>query len=262
MTKLDMRFNELKENNKKALITYITAGDPTLEITKQLVLEMERKGADIIELGIPFSDPIADGPVIQRAAQRSLSQKIKINNIMDTVRQLRKETKVPIVYLLYFNCMLQYGIEKFLGECAEVGVDGLVIPDLSYEEGEDIRKMAAQYEVHIIPLIAPTSSGRIKMISSEAKGFIYCISSTGVTGTRNEFKTDLSRFIETIAQYSDIPKAIGFGVSTAEQVKHLGSLCDGVIVGSAIVKIIEEYNQSPELVLRVGQFVGELKEAL
>ncbi|MBZ4644794.1 MAG: tryptophan synthase alpha chain [Petroclostridium sp.] len=262
MTRIERKFEILKANNQKALITYITAGDPDLEVTKQLVLEMERKGADIIELGIPYSDPVADGPVIQRAAQRALSKKIKIKNIMDMVREIRKETQIPLLYLLYFNCMLQYGIEKFISECSETGIDGLIIPDLPYEESKDVKDIAARYNVNIISLIAPTSTGRIKKIVQDAKGFIYCVSSTGVTGTREQFKTNFYEFMEEIKKYSDTPKAIGFGISSPEQAKEIKNYCEGVIVGSAIVRIIEDYNQSSEVIDKVGEFVSQLKAAL
>ncbi|WP_094546901.1 tryptophan synthase subunit alpha [Petroclostridium xylanilyticum] len=262
MTRIERKFEILKANNQKALITYITAGDPDLEVTKQLVLEMERKGADIIELGIPYSDPVADGPVIQRAAQRALSKKIKIKNIMDMVREIRKETQIPLLYLLYFNCMLQYGIEKFISECSEAGIDGLIIPDLPYEESKDVKDIAARYNVNIISLIAPTSTGRIKKIAQDAKGFIYCVSSTGVTGTREQFKTNFYEFMEEIKKYSDTPKAIGFGISSPEQAKEIKNYCEGVIVGSAIVRIIEDYNQSSEVIDKIGEFVSQLKAAL
>lgn len=262
MTRIEKKFRYLRENNQKALITYITAGDPDLGVTKQLVLEMEKQGADIVEIGIPYSDPVADGPVIQRAAQRALSKKIKIKDIMNVVRELREQTQVPLLYLVYFNCIFQYGVEKFISDCAKVGIDGLIIPDLPYEESMDVREIGMQYDVNIIPLIAPTSSGRIKKIVQNAKGFIYCISSTGVTGVRNNFRTDLLAFMNEIDKYTDIPKAIGFGISSPEHIRELKHFCDGLIVGSAIVKIVEKYKDSDELTGRIGNFVKELKEAL
>lgn len=262
MTRIEKKFRYLRENNQKALITYITAGDPDLGVTKQLVLEMEKQGADIVEIGIPYSDPVADGPVIQRAAQRALSKKIKIKDIMNVVRELREQTQVPLLYLVYFNCIFQYGVEKFISDCAKVGIDGLIIPDLPYEESMDVREIGMQYDVNIIPLIAPTSSGRIKKIVQNAKGFIYCISSTGVTGVRNNFRTDLLAFMNEIDKYTDIPKAIGFGISSPEHIRELKHFCDGLIVGSAIVKIVEKYKDSDELTDRIGNFVKELKKAL
>lgn len=262
MTRIEKKFRYLRENNQKALITYITAGDPDLGVTKQLVLEMEKQGADIVEIGIPYSDPVADGPVIQRAAQRALSKKMKIKDIMNVVRELREQTQVPLLYLVYFNCIFQYGVEKFISDCAKVGIDGLIIPDLPYEESMDVREIGMQYDVNIIPLIAPTSSGRIKKIVQNAKGFIYCISSTGVTGVRNNFRTDLLAFMNEIDKYTDIPKAIGFGISSPEHIRELKHFCDGLIVGSAIVKIVEKYKDSDELTDRIGNFVKELKKAL
>lgn len=262
MTRIEKKFRYLRENNQKALITYITAGDPDLGVTKQLVLEMEKQGADIVEIGIPYSDPVADGPVIQRAAQRALSKKIKIKDIMNVVRELREQTQVPLLYLVYFNCIFQYGVEKFISDCAKVGIDGLIIPDLPYEESMDVREIGMQYDVNIIPLIAPTSSGRIKKIVQNAKGFIYCISSTGVTGVRSDFRTDLLAFMNEIDKYTDIPKAIGFGISSPEHIRELKHFCDGLIVGSAIVKIVEKYKDSDELTDRIGNFVKELKKAL
>lgn len=262
MTRIEKKFRYLRENNQKALITYITAGDPDLGVTKQLVLEMEKQGADIVEIGIPYSDPVADGPVIQRAAQRALSKKMKIKDIMNVVRELREQTQVPLLYLVYFNCIFQYGVEKFISDCAKVGIDGLIIPDLPYEESMDVREIGMQYDVNIIPLIAPTSSGRIKKIVQNAKGFIYCISSTGVTGVRNNFRTDLLAFMNEIDKYTDIPKAIGFGISSPEHIRELKHFCDGLIVGSAIVKIVEKYKDSDELTGRIGNFVKELKKAL
>jgi tryptophan synthase alpha chain len=262
VTRIEKKFRYLRENNQKALITYITAGDPDLGVTKQLVLEMEKQGADIVEIGIPYSDPVADGPVIQRAAQRALSKKMKIKDIMNVVRELREQTQVPLLYLVYFNCIFQYGVEKFISDCAKVGIDGLIIPDLPYEESMDVREIGMQYDVNIIPLIAPTSSGRIKKIVQNAKGFIYCISSTGVTGVRNNFRTDLLAFMNEIDKYTDIPKAIGFGISSPEHIRELKHFCDGLIVGSAIVKIVEKYKDSDELTDRIGNFVKELKKAL
>ncbi len=261
MNRIDQKFDTLKKNGQKALITYVTAGDPGIEHTKKLVLEMEKRGADIIEIGIPYSDPVADGPVIERAAQRALSKGIKVKEIMQMVSGIRQESEVPLLYLIYFNCILRYGIEEFIKSCKEVGLDGLIIPDLPYEESGEIRKLGEQYGVHIITLIAPTSNDRIQKIAQDAKGFIYCVSSTGVTGMRKEFNTNFLAFIQEIGKHSDTPKAIGFGISTPEQVKRLRDICDGVIVGSAIVKLVEEYGSSDELVSVVGNFISQLKDA-
>ncbi|MGE4283780.1 MAG: tryptophan synthase subunit alpha [Clostridia bacterium] len=262
MTRIEETFISLKANNKKALITYITAGDPDVHTTQKLVLEMEKNGADIVEIGIPYSDPVADGPVIERAAQRALQNKIKIKDIMTVVKVLRTETQVPLLYLLYFNCMLQYGVEKFIIECSEIGIDGLIIPDLPYEESAEVKDMAAQYNINIISLVAPTSKERIKNLTQQAQGFIYCVSSTGVTGSRQKFETDFLNFMKEINKYSETPKAIGFGISTPEQVRELKNYCEGLIVGSAIVKKIEEYGYTPYLLNKVGEFVKDLKKAI
>ncbi len=261
MNRIDQKFNTLKEKGQKALITYVTAGDPGIAQTKKLVLEMEKRGADIIEIGIPYSDPVADGPVIERAAQRALAKGIKVKEIMQMVSEIREESEVPLLYLIYFNCILRYGVEEFIKACKEVGLDGLIIPDLPYEESGEMRKLGQQYGVHIITLIAPTSNDRIQQIAQDAKGFIYCVSSTGVTGVRKKFNTNFLDFIQEIGKHSDTPKAIGFGISTPEQVKSLKDTSDGVIVGSAIVKLIEEHGSSDELVSIVGDFVSTLKEA-
>ncbi len=260
--RIDEKFKILKDENKKALITYVTAGDPDINTTGKLVLQMEKSGADIIEIGIPYSDPIADGPVIQRAAERALSKGLKIKDIFEMIKETRKNTDIPILFLVYYNCVFQYGIDKFLEHCIETGVDGLIIPDIPYEESEDIRREGESRGVHIITLVAPTSSGRIKTITTSARGFIYCVSSTGVTGMRNTFDADLMKFVEEIGKYTTTPRAIGFGISSAEHVTRLKNYCDGVIVGSAIVKIIEDYAQSPELERKVGQFIAELKSGL
>ena len=262
MNRIDQKFENLREGSQKALITYVTAGDPELENTKALVLEMAQKGADLIEIGIPYSDPVADGPVIEKAAQRALSQKIKIKDIMEIVKEIRKASQVPLLYLVYFNCILQYGVEAFVSDCKNVGIDGLIVPDLPFEESAELRAMGEQYDIRMITLIAPTSKDRIQKIVQGAKGFIYCISSMGVTGTRDRFSTNFMDFIEEIGKYSDIPKAIGFGISTPAQIRQLKDYCDAMIVGSAIVKVIEKYGDSEGLVQKVGEFVGTLKKGM
>ncbi len=262
VNRIDERFSLLRNENRKALITYITAGDPDINTTGKLVLQMEKSGADIIEIGIPYSDPVADGPVIQKAAERALLQGLKIKDIFEMVKEIRNNTEVPLLFLVYYNCIFQYGIDRFLNDCMNVGIDGLIIPDIPYEESDDIRNAGESYDVHIITLVSPTSSGRIKTITTNAKGFIYCVSSTGVTGMRNSFDLDLMDFVGEIKKYSSTPKAIGFGISSTEHVRRLKDYCDGVIVGSAIVKKIEEYSGSSDLVKNIGEFVAELKEGL
>ncbi|MCX7921277.1 MAG: tryptophan synthase subunit alpha [Clostridia bacterium] len=262
MNRIEEKFSELKANNKKALITFVTAGDTTLEVTKKLVREMEIQGADIIELGIPYSDPIAEGPVIQAANERALKNPIKIKDVMDTVKEIRTEVKVPLVYLLYFNCIFQYGPEKFFSHCSKCGIDGVIIPDLPFEERGEIEDIADKYSVHIITLVSPTSKDRIERIARNAKGFLYCVSSLGVTGMRSEFNTDFDEFFSYIDRFTDIPKALGFGISTPEHVQKLRKYCDGLIVGSAIVRQVEKSTGEEEIIKNVGNLVRELRYAL
>lgn len=262
MGRIEDKFRELKEVNKKALITFITAGDPDFETTIEIVKEMELKGADIIELGIPYSDPIAEGPVIQRANTRALLNGFKIKDIMNVVNEIRKEVKVPILYLLYYNCILQYGIERFFEDCVNYGVDGLIIPDLPFEERNEIDEISSGYPVDVITLVSPTSDDRIEKVAKNAKGFLYCVSSLGVTGMRSEFSTDFEEFFSKINKVTVIPKALGFGISTPEHIKSLKKYCDGLIVGSAIVKQVEKSANKDKAVKNVGEFVQSLREAM
>ena len=250
--------------NKKALITFVTAGDPTINGTIQIVKELERKGADIIELGIPYSDPIAEGPVIQEANKRALMNNIKIKDIMNMVKEIRREVKVPLIYLLYYNCILQYGIERFFRECTECGIDGLIIPDLPYEELKEIEDVSTKYEneIDVITLVSPTSGDRIRRIAKKARGFLYCVSSLGVTGERDNFSTDFNEFFSIINISTSIPKAIGFGISTPEHVRMLKEYSDGLIVGSAIVRRIGESPSIDEAVKNVGDFVAILRKTI
>lgn len=259
MNRIDNKFQELKKKDEKALITFITAGDPDLDTTVELVLTMEKSGADIIELGIPYSDPIADGEVIQASSQRSLSQGSNIQNIMDTVKKIRVSSQVPLLYLVYYNCIFKYGIDKFLSQCRDVGIDGLIIPDLPLEERGEINNYALEYNIHLIPMVAPTSKERIGAIIESGRGFVYCVSVNGVTGVRNDIDTDLKGYMETVKSFSDIPTALGFGISNPSMVKKYKEYCNGVIVGSALVKLIAE-NKGKE-VEAASKFVKELKEA-
>lgn len=262
MSKIGEKFDELKKEGKKALITFVTAGDPDLDTTGRLVRMMEAKGSDIIELGIPYSDPIAEGPVIQAANARAMKNGIKIKDIFQAVGELKKDIKVPIVFLLYYNCMLQYGMVKFFEDCVRYGVDGLIIPDLPYEEKEEISEIAANYPVDIISMVAPTSKERIENIVKDARGFLYCVSSLGVTGMRNSFSTDFDEFFSYIDRYSKIPKAIGFGISKPEHVQMLKGYCDGLIIGSAIVKLVEGSSSSDEAVQKVGDYISMMRKAI
>lgn len=246
--------------NSKAFIPFITCGDPDLETTKAIVKEMVANGASLIELGIPFSDPTAEGPVIQGANIRALSGGVTTDKIFDFVRDLRKEVTIPLVFMTYANVVFSYGAEKFISTCKEIGIDGLILPDLPFEEKEEFDDICNANDVDLISFIAPTSENRIAMISKEAKGFIYVVSSLGVTGTRSEIKTDLDAIVSTIKQYTDVPCAVGFGISTPEQAKKISAFSDGVIVGSAIIKIVEKYGkESPKY---VGEYVKSMTDAI
>lgn len=262
MSRIQSAFIKRKENGKKALITFITAGDPDLETTKQLVLEMEKQGADIVELGIPYSDPIAEGPVIQRANERALKNPIKLRNIFDLVSSLRNDTQIPIVFLLYFNCILQFSPERFFTECRLSGIDGVIIPDLPFEEREEIKNIAELAGVDIISLVSPTSKERVARIAGDARGFLYCVSSLGVTGMRSSFNTNFDEFFSLINANAKVPTALGFGISTPEQIAQLRGYSDGLIVGSAIVKKVEESGCREGAVKKVGEFVESLRTAL
>jgi tryptophan synthase alpha chain len=262
MNRIGEKFKELKDKNKKALITFVTAGDSTLEDTKKLVKEMERQGADLIELGIPYSDPIADGPVIQRASDRALKNKVKITDIMQTVKEIRLDVKVPLLYMLYFNCIYQYGVERFFDDCRKSGIDGVIIPDLPFEETDEIADIGEKYSIDIISFLTPTSKERIEKIGKKAKGFLYCVSSLGITGSRNSFDTDFEQFFSNVNTYVNIPTAIGFGISTTEHIRKLKKYADGLIVGSAIVKLIENSSNIQEAVTVVGSFVSTLRKAM
>ena len=246
--------------NGKAFIPFITCGNPDLETTAATVRAAVENGADLIELGIPFSDPTAEGPVIQGANLRALNGGITTDKIFDLVRELRSDVKVPMVFMTYANVVFSYGAERFVSICQDIGIDGLILPDLPYEEKEEFQSVCHQYEVDLISLIAPTSENRIAMIAREAEGFLYIVSSLGVTGARSEIKTDLASIIEVVRQNTDIPCAIGFGISTPEQAKKMAGISDGAIVGSAIIKIIEKYGK--EAPKYVGEYVCSMKEAV
>lgn len=249
-------------NYGKAFIPFITCGDPNLETTEKLVYAMEEAGADLIELGIPFSDPTAEGPVIQEANIRALSGKEKVttDRIFELVRKLRKCVKVPMVFMTYANVVFSYGSEKFISTCKEIGIDGLILPDIPYEEKDEFNPICKKYDVDLISLIAPTSHDRINMIAGDASGFVYCVSSLGVTGTRTEITTDIGEMVSLVKKAKDIPCAVGFGISTPEQAKKMSSVADGVIVGSAIVKIIAKYGE--DAVPYVVEYVKSMKDAM
>ena len=253
------RIKEAFENGK-AFIAFVTCGDPDLETTGAVVREMVKNGADLIELGIPFSDPTAEGPVIQGANLRALNGGVTTDQIFEFVKELRRDVSVPMVFMTYANVVFSYGAERFISTCRKIGMDGLILPDLPYEEKEEFQPICRRFGLELISLIAPTSENRIAMIAGEAEGFVYLVSSLGVTGVRSEIKTDLTSIVEAIRRNTDIPCAIGFGISTPEQAARMAGLADGVIVGSAIVRLIEKYGrQAPE---HVGRYVKEMKDAI
>lgn len=231
-------------NGKKAFIGFVTAGDPSLAKTEEFVLEMEKAGASLIELGIPFSDPVAEGPVIQDANIRSLSAGCTTDKIFEMVKSLRTKTEIPLVFLAYANTLYRYGYERFCDKSNEAGIDGFIIPDMPFEEKYELSGIAAAHGIDLISLIAPTSEQRIQMIAKEATDFIYVVSSMGVTGVRDEIKTDVASIVEVIRGVTDVPVAVGFGINTKEQVEEYTKIADGAIIGSAIVKIIEKYGEN------------------
>ena len=246
--------------NGKAFIPFITCGDPDLETTAAAVREMVKNGADLIELGIPFSDPTAEGPVIQGANIRALKGGVKTDKVFGLVRELRTDVTVPMVFMTYANVVFSYGEEKFISTCAEIGIDGLILPDIPFEEKEEFLPLCKKYGVDLISLIAPTSENRIGMIAKEADGFIYLVSSLGVTGERSEIKTDLSSIVKIIRDNTNVPCAIGFGISTPEQAKSMADISDGAIVGSAIVKLLEQYGTAAPKY--IGEYVKKMKDAI
>lgn len=246
--------------NGKAFIPFITCGDPDLATTAAVVRTAVANGADLIELGIPFSDPTAEGPVIQGANLRALSGGVRTDQIFDLVRQLRTDVTVPMVFMTYANVVFSYGAEKFITTCREIGIDGLILPDLPFEEKGEFLPLCRQYGVDLISLIAPTSRERISMIAAEAEGFLYIVSSLGVTGTRTEITTDLDAIVRVVRQNTEIPCAIGFGISTPEQARKMAAVSDGAIVGSAIIKILARYGK--DAAPYVGEYVRSMKDAV
>lgn len=244
----------------KAFIAFITCGDPDLETTAAVVRTAAANGADLIELGIPFSDPTAEGPVIQGANLRALQGGVTTDKIFDLVRELREDVSIPMVFMTYANVVYSYGAERFIRTCREIGIDGLILPDVPFEEKEEFLPLCHRYGVDLVSLIAPTSENRIADIAAEAEGFLYIVSSLGVTGTRSEITTDLASIVSVVRRHSKIPCAVGFGISTPEQARKMADVSDGAIVGSAIIKILEQYGRdaAPE----VGKYVRSMKDAL
>lgn len=244
----------------KAFIAFVTCSDPDLETTGAVVRAAVENGADLIELGIPFSDPTAEGPVIQGANLRALRGGVTTDKIFAFVKELRTEVSVPMVFMTYANVIFSYGANRFISTCRNIGMDGLIVPDLPYEEKEELLPYCEKYGVDLISLIAPTSAQRIAMIAKEAQGFLYIVSSLGVTGTRNEITTDLDAITKIVRENTKVPCAIGFGISTPEQARNIAASADGVIVGSAIVSIIAEHGR--DAAGYVGDYVKKMKDAL
>ena len=244
----------------KAFIPFITCGDPSLEVTEQLVYALEEAGADLIELGIPFSDPTAEGPVIQAANVRALSGGVTTDKIFEMVEKIRKRTAIPMVFMTYANVVFSYGTERFVKKAADLGMDGLILPDVPFEEKEEFDSVCRAHGLDLISLIAPTSHERIARIAREAEGFVYCVSSLGVTGMRSSITTDIGAMVKLVKAEKDIPCAVGFGISTPEQAKKMADQSDGAIVGSAIVKLCGQYGK--DCVPYVAAYVKEMKDAL
>jgi tryptophan synthase alpha chain len=263
VSRLEATFHRLRAAGERALVVYFTAGDPSLEATARLVVEAERRGADVIELGVPFSDPLADGPVIQRAGQRALAAGTSLARVLDVVHALRPEVQAPIALLTYYNPLLAFGLRPFAETAAKAGVDGVIVADLPPEEAGPLSAEAEPLGIDLVHLAAPTSTPvRVRLIARRSRGFIYLVSLTGVTGERAELPPDLEAQIRAIRLVTTKPICVGFGIGRPEQVAALGRLADGVIVGSAIVSMVEERASSPSLVQDVGQFIAMLKAPL
>ena len=246
--------------NKKAFIAFVTGGDPDIETTEALIPQMAEAGADLIEIGIPFSDPIAEGVVIQAADERALKAQTTTDKLFDMVKRVRGKVDIPLVFMTYVNPIYTYGTEKFMKKCAECGIDGVIVPDVPFEEQDEIKDACEAQGVELISMIAPTSKERIDMIAKEAKGFLYCVSSLGVTGVRSKITTNIKEMVDQVKAVSDIPCAIGFGISTPVQAKEMAAVSDGAIIGSAIVKIIAQYGK--DCIKPVCAYIKEMKAAV
>lgn len=247
-------------NNGKAFIGFVTAGDPDLNTSKEILLSMSKGGCDLIEVGIPFSDPIAEGPVIQDANIRALKNNVTTDDVFALTKSVSQEVDTPMVFMTYLNVLFKYGYDKFLQKAKDSGICGVIIPDLPYEEKDELQSVAKKYGIEVVSLVAPTSEDRIKMIAADAEGFIYTVSSMGVTGVRSEIKTDLESITKAIKEVTDVPVAIGFGINTPEQARKYSHIADGVIVGSAIVKLVAEHKtDAPKYVY---EYVKSMKNSI
>ena len=253
--------DELK--GKKSFVAFVTGGDPNVETTEQLILQMAKEGVDLIEVGIPFSDPIAEGPVIQAANERALSNGCTTDTLLEMIARVRKETTVLLCFMTYINPIFTYGKERFVKRCKEVGIDGLIVPDLPFEEKDELDVICSNYQIDLISMITPTSRQRIEKIAKEAQGFLYCVSSLGVTGVRTKITTDVKAMISQAKEATDIPCFVGFGISSPSQVALMGKIGDGVIVGSAIVQLVEQYKEMsiPYVCGFVRTMMASIKEA-
>ncbi len=262
MNRIDEQFAKLKQEGKKALITFLTVGDPSLDVSEKAIRTMQEEGVDLIELGVPFSDPAADGVTIQAADERALKQGVDIFKVFELVGKIRADIKIPMVFLLYYNIIVQYGIDEFFKKCQSAGIDGLIIPDLPYEESGEIREYTEKYGVYQINLVSPTSRDRIKTIAENSGGFLYCVSSLGVTGEKSSFQTNFEEFFADINKYAKVPACVGFGISNGKQVRELSSYCDGAIVGSAIVKAIASGKTESESIENLKNKIRDLKSGI
>ena len=263
MSRIEDKFKELKEKNQPGLVLYLTAGDPNLETTEKLIFCLEQAGADIIELGVPFSDPMADGPTIQLASQRALKNYFTLEDVFALVERVRQRSQIPILLFSYYNPIFKFGEERAVSLAQETGVDGMLVVDLPPEESGSLRELCKSYGLNLVHLIAPTTPPeRIKLISELSSGFIYYVSVTGVTGARSELPKDIIEHLAMVKRYTHLPVAVGFGISRPEQAKKLAEVADAIVIGSALVKIIEEFSGSDELFKRTSEFVQSIKLAL
>jgi len=263
VSRLDTTFERLRARGERALVAYLMAGDPSLAETERLVAEAERRGADVIELGVPFSDPLGDGPVIQRAGARALAAGTSLARVLETVATLRARVRLPLVLMTYYNPVLAFGLKAFARTAVDAGADGVIVPDLPHEEAEPLRAEAEPAGLDMIHLVAPTSTPeRVRAIARLSRGFVYVVSLMGVTGERRALPPDLDTQVRTLRLVTTRPICVGYGVSTPEHVAAVGQLADGVVVGSAIVRTIEHHTGTPVLVDEVGKFIGALKDPL
>ncbi len=260
MTRLSRRLAELKSNGEGALVCFVTAGDPNLETSAQIVLALDQAGADVVEVGIPFSDPIADGPSIQASSMRALAAGTTVRGVLDLVRNVRRTSDIPLVLMTYYNPIQRYGLEKFARDAADVGADGVILTDLTVEESGDWKELAERFGLDTIFLLAPTSTDiRIRKVAKVASGFVYCVSRTGVTGEQTELASGVRELVQRIRAGTDLPVLVGFGISKPEHVREVCSYADGAVVGSALVNLIAEYGGSDDLLDRLSRLVADLK---